>query len=259
MFDILYSVGCHEHPDGFLDFLRNVFYYNKACTVGVVVNCNVYMYTALKDRIGEIPNVYILPTPWDKTLYTYDIVKTHVQNFEYCKTAELSATYFIPLSSNCMFHKQVSIDSITSLCGKKHDTSLKTCTHTGWLWPIFLQNKNIVAQLNRDGIYNYAVIQHEGIILQFPIMGKIVSYLRENTIQQKASRDTVFEEILLGTLHAHFTGYMPPLLCKVFWDKPGYRPTITEIEDTSEPCVKRVQRTYDDPVREWLRERANGY
>jgi hypothetical protein len=261
-YDIIYSVGCHEHPDGFLDFLRNLFYYNKAFSVCVVVNCNRFMYDALHDKIDEFSGkVYVMPNPWDKRMYTFDILETHVQTMEYCKKLKLSATYFIPLASNCMFHKHLTCDYIVSLRSTPVDIADPSGhPQTNWQWPMFYRNVTITNILNADGIFNYQGSQHEGMLLKFDIMEKIATYLREKNCYNQVQCQFPFEEILLVTLYAYFTGQKPPLICKVFWNNPGYMPkSISEIEETTEPCIKRVMRDYNNPTRKWLRERTNNY
>ena len=260
-YDIIYSVGCHEHPDGFLDFLRNLFYYNKAFTVCVVVNCNRFMYNALQHKMSEFGDkVRILPNPWDKRMYTYDILETHVQTMEYCMKQQISAKYFIPLASNCMFHKHLTPDYIANLVVTPVDITDKTKhPQSNWQWPFFYRNRIMTDILNADGIYNYQGSQHEGMLLKYDDMTKIARYLRENCYNQVQCQFP-FEEILLATLNVYFTGQKPPLICKVFWGNPGYMPkSISEIEETTEPCIKRVLRDYNNPTRKWLRERANNY
>ena len=68
-----------------------------------------------------------------------------------------------------------------------------------------------------------------------------------------------YEEILLPSLYAHFTGINPGEICKVFWNMPNYTPTYEQIINERCPCVKRVDRAFNDPIRVQLRERANNY
>lgn len=260
-FDIVYSVGCHEHPDGFIDFLRNIFFYNKELSVCVLVNCNEPLYENLSKRMEEFETrVYLLPNPWKKTLFTYDIFETHIQTIEFCDKKNISATYFIPLASNCMFHKMITSEYLSSLPYTPVDITDKTKhPYTVWHWPEFYKNEAVLKILNSDSIYNYQGNLHEGLVLSFDIMKKIEKYVKTKNIKEQINNQVGFEEILFGTLYAYFTGTTPPSFCRIFWGNERYRPSILDIENTNEPCVKRVLRDYDDPVRKWLRERTENY
>jgi len=90
-------------------------------------------------------------------------------------------------------------------------------------------------------------------------MNSIVDFISRNHIEESIRRETIFEEILLGTIYAHITKKKGCSICKIFWSAPNYTPTIKQITETEEPCVKRVNRGYNDLVRVWLRERAGNY
>ena len=56
--DILYSITAHESPECLIVFLNNIFYFNKALKISVIIHANSFMY---KELSGKIPykNVYL--------------------------------------------------------------------------------------------------------------------------------------------------------------------------------------------------------
>ncbi len=256
MYDIIYSLGCHEAPDTLIDMLENIFYFNKSQTICIILNCNNYMYQSLKDNnyIKSKP-VFINSKVRDKMLWTYDIIETHLDNIRYCNESDISATYIIPLASNCMFHKQITMRYISDLFNNSsiYDTTIQNKVLSNWHWPQFLKNTKINEILNKSNIYNYIGNQHEGIIIPYNIASSIYSFCKDNKIKENIECNTVFEEIILPTLYAYYTSKYPSYICYVFWDSPNYTPTIQQIEIQDKPCVKRVQRSMNDPVRQWLK------
>ncbi len=115
----------------------------------------------------------------------------------------------------------------------------------------------MVKYIHEKGVKSYVGSQHEGTIIPYDIMSHIANF--SDNLKSLIQKDTIFEEILLSTFYSHFTGKKLMSICKVFWNKPGYAPSISDIEAETLPCVKRVDRKYNDPVRTWLRERANNY
>jgi hypothetical protein len=267
-FEIIYSYTCHENKEVFIDTLRNLFYFNKNQKIGIIVNCNMAMFESLKDldTSAEFKNVIINPNPFDKVKFTYDIIEGHLQNFKHCLNNNIRAKYFILLASNCMFHKDITMDIIEQYMNDdniditKNFQILQNNEHK-WHWSTLLQNKKIITILNDANISNDYIIgcQHEGLILPFDIMEDILTFIDSHSIKQNIEKQTVFEEILLPTIYRHIIGNVPTNCCHVFWDKPNNIPTIDEIKVCVKPNIKQVVRNINDPIRTWLRSSNNNY
>ena len=82
--DIIYSLTCHEDPDSFMDFLRNIIFFNKDLKITIIVHANQFMFDQLN---GKLKNHLVLLNnrKFNKTLYTIDIFRSHIENFEFCK------------------------------------------------------------------------------------------------------------------------------------------------------------------------------
>jgi len=253
---LIYSVLCHEHPDSVVDMIQNIFYYHKDISCTIVLNTTPDMYTVLKAH--ESPTIFLAP-PSNKQMWTYDILKGHIINFTFCQTNALRSTYFIPLASNCMFHRHVTLSEINDACASVATSSSPAENYAKWHWPKFFRNYDIIRCLRKHNIHKFYRGNHEGAILPYDIMAKIVNFTLTNNIISLIQQETVFEEMLLHTLYSHFVGREIVNICKIFTTSPNLTPSIEEIEAEKKPCVKRVDRNYNDPVRSWLRTQANNY
>jgi len=269
MIDIIYSILCHEAPDCMIDMICNIAYYHRDVSYLIVINTNVQMYNELKMRSIETSNVKLSQHPFDKKSVGYDITKGHILNFNDCVDASIESTYFIPLASNCMFHKQVTRELLhefisLSTFPKERSYSdisrVNTDSKNGIWWSTFFMNIEVINTIkdvyNSDMFYWY---QFEGIILPYSEMQAIVNFIKLNRIEERIQCDTCFDEILIQTLYHCMTGKHLATLCKAFWNSPDYSPSIDEMKETPFPCVKRVSRSYNDPIRIWLRTETNNY
>lgn len=221
------------------------------------------MFNMLQTLEIETEHVKLCDMRFTKRMHTYDIMKGHIVNFVFCIGLSIRSDYFIPLASNCMFHRPVSMDILRLKLAEA--ASFDTLTpdpsknYSNWQWPKFFRNKKITQIMTDHGILNYNGGQHEGCVYSYEAMQFIVDFIVINRIEESIEHDAIFEEILFATLYSHFTKKMPYSLCKVFWSAPQYTPTIRQITETEEPCVKRVDRDYNNLIRTWLRERAGKY
>jgi hypothetical protein len=250
--DIIYSLTCHESPDSFADTLENIKYFNKGHRIAIIVNTNQSMHSSVKeDDIARI-----VPMPWTKKIYTKDIFKAHLENYKYSRDNNITSTYFIMLASNCMFHRMITLQEIQDGVASTpmHDVTLSLPRPRGWWWPKFYRNEKVISICEANNIRNYVASQHEGMIVTSSDMDKIYTFTIEKQLLENFTHDVVVEEIIPGTLYAYFTGRKPYHICKVFWDLPNYTPTIQHIQACELPCVKRVERSLTNPVRQWLRQ-----
>ena len=222
------------------------------------------MYDKLNDKINinNFQNIKLYPLPSTKKFYTYDILEAHIKNFTYCINNNLHSKYFILLASNCLFHKSISMLYIKNLIeNNKNKLIEEQNNYDTWHWPNFFKNKKIIniCKINNINRNNFVAHQHEGLILEYEVMNKIKNFLIDNNIKDNIENETVFEEILPGTLNKLFTKKMPVSCCKIFWNISNYTPSIENIKNEELPCIKRVERNYDNDVRKSIREKYNNY
>jgi hypothetical protein len=245
--DVIYSMTCHEDPDSFLDLIKNIKYFNKDLKICIIVHANDYMFKQLQGKIEHLN-----PIHYNRTLNTIDFFKSHIENYDYCIKNQIDMKYFIPLASNCYFHKFVKLEYLDELINQSLPPT--PIEKVNWHWPSILLNKKI--NINVGELYCH---QHEGVILSKEIGLKISEHCKKYDIFNNVEINTLFEEYLYASLYSKFTGKSIQTLCKVFWDEPGYSPTLPKIINCETPCVKRVSRNYNDPVRIYFRNLTNNY
>ena len=246
--DVVYSITCHEDPASLLDLIKNIKYFNKDLKICIIVHANHYMFKQLQGKIEHLN-----PIHYDKTVFTIDLFKAHIENYDYCIKNEIDMKYFIPLASNCYFHKFVKLEYLDELINQSPPpTPIKE--KINWHWSFILLNKKI--NMNIEELYSSA---HEGVILSKKTGLNISEHCKKYDIFNNVEKNTTFEEYLYASLYSKFTGKTIQTLCKVFWDEPNYTPTLTQIINCEAPCVKRVSRNYNDPVRIYFRNLTNNY
>ena len=260
MVDVVYGILAHESVECVLDMIRNVKHFNRTMSLRVVINASPAIYEELLAR--KDPDVRVLPDPWNRAIGGYDILEAIVQIGEYCRRMGISGKYFVPLASNCMFWNHTTLDTIEQLYTSESTdrvVDIHSRTTQDWHWPRIYKNTRMLDEFSRLGVVKLIGKQWEGSIYEFDIFVKLCECLRDNNFRNLVQEETFFEEYLLPTLYVHLIGRSPMQLCHVFWGIPDYRPSIAEIEASREPCVKRVFRDLQDPVRVWLRSKTNGY
>jgi hypothetical protein len=258
--DIIYSITAHEFPESLNDLILNILYYNKKYNVCIVINTNEIIYNDVVNYSKLYNNVIVYPNPWTKNYVGYDIMKSHLQNAEYCFKQNIKSKYFIPLASNCLFHKELNIDNYIKIypinMNEKHVAD-------GWCWwPNIYSNNIIINFLNSHNIYNLVCKHHEGALYEYDGILQITNFLKETDVEiysRMNFKPYPYEEVLLPTLYSYFKGHYPGEICKIYWDWHNYVPSFEEVINEHCPCVKRVLREYNDPLRVKLRKRANNY
>lgn len=266
-YDIIYSYTCHTEPDAFLDTLRNLYYYNKNINFACILHCNSLMYENIKNKITTFKSLYINDKVWEKTYGTYDILHAQLQNIEFCLNQSFRSRFFIMLASNCLFHKHIDFSIICNQYEKSPppEEPLNQFTQPmkqdGWFhWPAVYLNHRIAISLLNEGFDKIYKQYHEGLVISFEhacIIYKIAN--KHNFYNSVDYILTPFEEYIIGTICTKLSGKMLISLCKIFWDLPGYYPSIEQVQETLEPIVKRVHLDFNDPIRIWQRELTNNY
>jgi hypothetical protein len=205
------------------------------------------MFTQLNGKVEHLN-----PIHYNRRNVSIDIFKSHIENFDYAVSNGIDMKYFIPLASNCYFHKPLTLDYIKSLLDNSPNV---TPTETvGWYWPSILLNKKINSNLGK--LYMSA---HEGFILPKQIAEIISQHVKTYDIYNNVEDNIPFEEYLFASLYSNITGRKPQIICKVFWDAPGYTPSLEQIINCEFPVVKRVYRDYNNPIRIHFRTLTNNY
>jgi hypothetical protein len=257
--DIVYSLTVHESPECVLDLIKNIIFFNKDLKICIVIHTNNVMYEELKDL--KLTNIFINPSHFDKKLANVTIFKAHIENFLFSKQLDIYFKYFIPIASNCYFHKELKLEYIETLL-KKFEPAIKgTDYNNGWdWWPSIFKNKKIIEILNQEKCVDLFISEHEGQVHTYDSISYISdTIIKYNIFENVEMPDTVFEEFMFSTLYARFTGKKVVNICKMFWDLPLFRPNVQHIEDSDKPMVKRVLRNFYDDVRIHFRNKTNNY
>jgi hypothetical protein len=255
-YDVIYSFPAHEESDCVIDFIKNIFYFNRSIKVFIIVNANLLLFETLQDKMKDIENVCLYPIPEDKTSQLFKrVVKSQTNNFFHCYSKCIHSQYFIPLTSDCYFHKDTTLSDINRI----YESSQIAIPpkQEGWLWPCVHANINIYNLLVSIGFTTYYRSQHEGAILPYEIMKINSSIIKDGLIEQIYTQDMPFEEYIYPTIFSTLTGKEMPYLCDFRYrtDELSFK----ELEEIQKPCIKRVFRKLDSPLRKAIREKANNY
>ena len=262
-YDIIYSYTAHEHHDSMFDTLNNLFYFNKKQKILAIIHPNNELYKPLCDAALDNINgtdIIINSNFKDKKWWTFDIMEAQMENFEYCQKNGIYSKYFIPLASNCIFKKDITLDNIQSILNTR--VSVKDFIATNYDYTVFIElnkNQELINILEIQGYSTKLKTQHEGMILKNDDMKQIAKIIRELDIKSKITRDIPFEEILPISIYAKIHDKIPQLICKLYTDNQNLTPSRDDIINQDLPCFKRISRDYNDETRIWLRNTNNNY
>lgn len=246
--DVVYSITCHENPKSFIDFIKNINYFNRNLKICIIVHANDYMFKELNGKVDHLN-----PIHYNRSLYNIDIFKSHIENFDYAVSKGIGMKYFIPLASNCYFHKFITLNYIKSLLYNAPMVTSDKNVDWCW-WPNVLLNKKNKFKFRRAILVptrrNYSSPKNST---------KKSDHVRTYDIYNNVEADLVFEEYLFATIYSNLTAKQPQTICKVFWDIPNATPSLKEIIACQQPCVKRVSRDYKNSIRIHFRELTNNY
>jgi len=261
MWDIVYSYTVHEAIEIFQDTLKNLYYFNKNYDIAVIVHTVPCLYISLVHLSHIFPSVYINTTSYYKnTSLSRLLLKAHMENYFYIKETNM-CKHFVLMASNCYFHKQVNLDdkeyihvladiSATDKKGKEFAWP--------WAWPQLLSNTEMIALLKSETSGYLTAFQHEGLILEREFMDRLFTFIRDSDILNRFPYLPGAEEFIPQSLCMGYNSQLK-YLCNVFWNLPQYTPCKQDILNCTLPCVKRVSRDVNNPIRIWLREETNDY
>ena len=279
-YDIIYSVLAHEEPEVLINFIKNIFYFNSTIKISIVLNCSEKLYSDINYYIKDIDGIFNNPYPSNKKWATYSLFESHLNNYIFfTHHLKLKFKYYIPLASNCMFHKQfthtiLNKELLNTYNDYRNSESIYDMSnynnYWNWLPRIVIRyNKNIIELFKKDGI-DIHISQVEGCIIDYDTMEYIKNYVEKNSIKELIDLDLQFEEFLFATLYFAKNKRGIPHMCKVYWNAYSFIkslfvgndynvPTIQELNNTEEVCVKNIPRKMNNELRIYISEIANNY
>lgn len=261
-YDIIYSISAHESPECLHNLIENILLHNFNYKICIILHLNNYM---IDNFFCNLKNVYINNIYYNKKLYNHTILKSHIDNFNYLKINNIKSLYFIPLSSNCMFIKQMNIPSSYKFNNKIYQEEFKIKDdEKGWHWEKILKNKEIIQILKKNKV-PIRIGYHEGRIIFTELFDKIQSFIIENKIFEKITNECVFEEFLLQSLECYFNDSHKSLIyLKLFKNRINKNDIITEknlnkiIQQNNKIyIIKRIPRIITDPIRKLVNIKTN--
>jgi hypothetical protein len=271
MYDLIYLITAHQSPECLNDLLHNIFYFHSTLRICIMLHLSESLYRQLQTSHEHI---LIYPNPWNKQPgYDYSIMKKHMELIEWSIELGITTDYFIPLASNCLFHRHVTKEWLQEQYQVNNQVQLHTTFTDDWHWPDFSKNKRLIDFFNKQGIHEWISYQHEGLFLPYEAAIQLYRFITTHSIESLIETMCPFEEILLPTLLYHYTKRFPHSLCTIFWkrrstirlweDTDGriiaslneHTATIEEIKTSTTPCAKAIPLEYDHPVRVWIANR----
>lgn len=254
---IIYSLLAHESIECANDLILNI----KKFTVNpflIIINLNHELFGKKDEIIND--NVIINPNPNDKKWATSDILKGHIDNFNYLNRVNIKFEYFILLASNCMFIRKFDVSKLdldyTTKITEKSWNPVDIKTKDYW-WPIFLKNKSLINIFLKHKIYPEKG-SHEGAIYKHEQFEQIINKINELKLFENILIEVPFEEFFLLSLEFYLFGKRQPRICKIYWNNKDWYVKISDIESEISNngfyMVKRIPRSLNDPVREFIRK-----
>lgn len=201
--DLVVSINIFQNPN-FLDKqLASIASYVLSPYI-VILNCNDYMFQALKDR--ALPsNVYINPEIINKGCFNGTLTQGIVSNMMYVNSRFLYK-YFIVLSGRTFFYRHMTLANLDTMKKKWDNSDHMINTQKGdftdmnWHWPKF-RNTLLAKHYLNNGFRLYGEA-HEGLVFSYNVAQNILTFLNTNPI----IRDDLFtfnlcvEEFALQTI-----------------------------------------------------------
>ena len=201
--DLVVSINVFQMPD-FLDKqLASLTSYVLSPYI-VILNCNDYMFQALKDR--ALPsNVYINPEIIHKDRFHGSLTKGIVSNMIYVNDL-IKYKYCIILSARIFVYRPITVTYLDTFQKKWTTVNQMLETQKGafpdmnWHWPKF--RKTLLAKHYLNNGFRLYCEAHEGLVFSYNVAQNILIFLNTNPI----IRDDIFtfnfciEEFALQTI-----------------------------------------------------------
>jgi hypothetical protein len=249
--DVLYFITCHENPEVVLDLLSNIEYYHKTLSFHVILHSNTSMITELSDKLPSFATLH--PTPCAKSRFTYSLYHALIECFVFARELEIISTYCITLASNCMFHREVTLDLLKDFALPRiYPVLYPDDAHV----QIAMSNTDLVTTFADNNVDTFYFCMHEGALIEYETFSKIADFTLTHNLHEKIQNEICFEELLLPSLYVHYMGHLYSNI-NTFPTRGNDVPTISQIESSTEPCFKPCPRDIDHPLRVWLRSKQH--
>lgn len=265
MYDIVYSVIAHEDIPCVLDLLNNIFsVHDCKYKIFVVLHLSDELFSKCEEIKNFNKDVHVNPSHFNSEIPSYDIVKKHIENFEYCDSI-IKFKVFSYVASNCMFFKAPDKGYIQEIINEnlnpKDDYSCMNNLSDSWIHTDNVKNNELLKQklCGKNGFYNNCI---EGWTCNYIIFKKIVKFIKDFDIENLITNQTVWEEVLFESIKIHLTGKGCNVMCKVFYDQDSITKEQFDfyVSGKGEPNIcllKRIPRNLNDPIRILFRDRVS--
>lgn len=279
---IAFSVPVHEAPDCIEDLIQNVLYY---VPLGghdpiVMLHPSPSIHATCQELAMRYSGrVYVNDTPTVKEYDHYSFFRSYIENFEWMEAHGIRADVFIFFPSKCLFVRPLRLkgfENRLTLPREYFMGELERLPHDWCNRVRILRNPRVLDVLYKHGI-PITFGQQEGTTVEWHVMRQVVRFVRTHDLESLVDHHCVFEEVLPHSLCTFFSGKAPYYTCRVMWDRPmtslddvkyvesgggsgGREGCAKWLEVYGDTCaVKPILRSYNDPLRVYIRERANMY
>jgi hypothetical protein len=201
------SINVFEKPEFLKAQLENIKSFVKKDYM-VILNCNDYMYNAIKKECLE--NVIVNPEIINKKRFHGSLTQGIYSNMKYCVENGIEFYYFITISSRVLFYNELNnLDIIYNNNKDEDDCRIKNkndIDYNTWHWPSFKKTL-LFSHFNKN--YNkIARSLHEGLVFNFNVCKNIIHYLEGFPEIKKNlfSFNACVEEFALQTISVNYTG-----------------------------------------------------
>ncbi|SEH30113.1 hypothetical protein [Selenomonas sp. KH1T6] len=269
---LMFSLPVHEKPEVVLDTLCNLRAFHD--DFGVVLHfSNRFDYMSRNispkrfwEALKSFPDLYVNPKVFDTSWNgpgVNSLVNIHISNFEYLKELGIDFEYFVFMASNELYVKKGLYAFIS-----KYDfgNNLRPILERPeWIQSYYAKKDAVLADLLKkiggDEIFG---AQIEGSFYKKEIFASIARTMTEYT-GNKILGGYACEEIYYPTVCYHLFGNR-----NQYHDNTTYisweRNLLIEVDDVRRCAaqgnyfsVKRVNREFNDPVREYIRREVGKY
>ena len=273
MTKIIFSLTAHEDIDSLHDLISNI----KKCFIHYDFLILLSLTESLHKKFNNIYKFVIEVTSRPDELPVWgniNLFHQHMLNMNFIIKNNIQYDYFWFVASNEMFIKIVPPDFVVNnslkIISKKdkinteeyesYYTDLMTKNHSNeWVWiDKCKKDKHFVDYLYKNNFKLYWH-NHEGMVIPSELMIEIVEEYTKNDIWKKSMfKFYVMEEIFIATYitNKYNVHHFPKSFCFIFIYTLGKQANYDQIKEKlvdQHLSIKPVTRTFDDPLRVYIR------
>jgi len=273
MTKIIFSLTAHEDIDSLHYLINNI----KKCFIYYDFLILLSLTESLHKKFNNIYKFVIVVTSRPDELSVWgniNLFHQHMLNMNFIIKNNIQYDYFWFVASNEMFIKIVPPDFVVNnslkIISKKdkinteeyesYYTDLMTKNHSNeWVWiDKCKKDKHFVDYLYKNNFKLYWH-NHEGMVIPSELMIEIVEEYTKNDIWKKSMfKFYVMEEIFIATYitNKYNVHHFPKSFCFIFIYTLGKQANYDQIKEKlvdQHLSIKPVTRTFDDPLRVYIR------